>query len=102
MHHVVDKIAQDAEMASFQCGVDENMVGSMFIHSHQHPILDTLEKNGVPVFVVNICNIHEVVDKKKVNKTYMEEQQKVYSQVKDRPNTVVETPFVHVPISVTK
>src|SRR5260370_29152645 len=65
------------------------------------PFLTCL-KNGVPVFIVNICNIHEVVDKKKVNKTYMEEQQKVYSQVKDRPNAVVETAFVHIPISVTK
>ena len=102
MHHVVDKIAKDAGMASFQCGVDENMVGSMFIHSHQHPVLDMLEKHGVPVFVVNICNICEVVDKKKVNKTYMEEQQKAYSQVKDRPNAVVETAFVHVPVSFMK
>src|SRR5260370_37747414 len=102
MHHVVNKIAKDAGMASFQCGVDEDMVGSMFIHSHQHPVLDTLEKHGVPVFIVNICNVHEVVDKKKVNKTYMEEQQKVYSQVKDRPNAVVETAFVHIPISFTK
>ncbi len=42
MHHVVDKIAKDAGMASFQCGVDENLVGSMFIHSHQHPIVDVL------------------------------------------------------------
>ena len=78
------------------------MVGSMFICSHQHPILDMLEKHGVPVFIVNICNIHEVVDKKKVNKTYMEEQQKMYSQVKDRPNAVVETAFVHIPVSFTE
>src|SRR5260370_39006734 len=91
-------------MASFQCGFDENMVGSMFIHSHQHPILDTLEKHGVPVFIVNICDVHEdeVIDKKKVNKTYMEVQQKAYSQVKDKPNAEVDTAFVHIPVSLTQ
>src|SRR5258705_7596798 len=101
MHHVVDKIAKDAGMASFQCGVDENLVGSMFIHTHQHPILDMLGEHGVPVFIINLCNVHKVVDKKKVNQPYKEEQEEAYSQIMGKCGAVVEITFVHVPIFFT-
>ena len=57
MHHVVDKIAKDAGMASFHHGVDENLVGSTFIHAHQHPILDVLGEHGIPVFIINLCDV---------------------------------------------
>src|SRR5258707_12364333 len=97
MHHVVDKITKDAGMASFRCGVDENLVGSMFICTHQHPILDMLEEHGIPVFIINLCNVHKVVDKKKVNQPYKEEQEEVYSQIMGKNGAVVEIAFVHVP-----
>jgi len=42
----------------------------MFIHTHQHPILDMLEEHGVPVFIINLCDVRKVVDKKKVNQPY--------------------------------
>src|SRR5260370_22797109 len=61
MHHVVNRIAKDAGMASFQCGVDENLVGSTFICSHQHPIVDMLGEHGIPVFIINLCNVCKVV-----------------------------------------
>src|SRR5258708_26669393 len=101
MHHVVNRIAKDAGMASFQCGVDENLVGSTFIHSHQHPIVDMLGEHGVPVFIINLCNVHKVVDKKKVNQPYKEEQEEVYSQIVGKCGAVVEPAFVHVPVFFT-
>src|SRR5258707_1105731 len=101
MHHVVDKIAKDAGMASFQHGVDENLVGSTFIHAHQHPILDVLGEHGVPVFIINLCNVCKVVDKKKVNQPYKEEQEEAYSQIVGKHGAVVEITFVHVPIFFT-
>src|SRR5258708_8515662 len=101
MNHVVDKITKDAGMASFRHGVDENLVGSMFIRAHQHPILDMLGEHGVPVFIINLCDVRKVVDKKKVNQPYKEEQEEVYSQIMGKWGVVVETTFVHVPIFFT-
>src|SRR5258706_6938793 len=42
MHHVVNKIAKDAGMASFRRGVDENLVGSTFICAINIPFLTCL------------------------------------------------------------
>ena len=101
MHHVVNKIAKDAGMASFQHGFDENLVGSTLICSHQHPILDVLGEHGIPVFIINLCDVCKVVDKKKVNHPYKEEQEEAYSQIVGKHGAVVETTFVHVPIFFT-
>src|SRR5258708_40086799 len=70
----------------------------MFIHSRQHPMLDMLGENGVPVFIINLCNVHKVGDKKKVNQPYKEEQEEVYSQIMGKCGAVVEITFVHVPV----
>src|SRR5260221_3127621 len=53
----------------------------MFIHTHQHPILDVLGEHGVPVFIINVGDVHKVFDKKKVNQPYKEEQEEAYSQI---------------------
>src|SRR5258708_18477330 len=101
MHHVVDKIAKDAGMASFHHGVDENLVGSTFIHAHQHPILDVLGEHGIPVFIINLCDVRKVVNKKKVNQPYKEEQEEAYSQIVGKCGAVVEIALVHVPVFFT-
>src|SRR5260221_6050407 len=101
MHHVVDKVAKDGGMASFQCTVDENLVRETFIHAHQHPILDVLEEHGVPVFIINLTDVRKVVDKKNVNQPYKEEQEDVYSQIMGKHGAVVEITFVHIPIFFT-
>src|SRR5258705_8274896 len=73
----------------------------MFIHSHQHPIVDMLGEHGIPVFIINLCDVRKVVDKKKVNQPYKEEQEEVYSQIMGKHGAVVEITFVHVPIFFT-
>src|SRR5258705_12298599 len=100
MHHVVDKITKDAGMASFQCGVDENLVGSTFIHTHQHPILDVLGEHGIPVFIINLCDVRKVVDKEGQS-AIQEEEQEVYSQIVGNRGAVVEITFVHIPVFFT-
>jgi len=60
-----------------------------------------LGEHGVPVFIINLCNVHKVVDKKKVNQPYKEEQEEVYSQIVGKCGAVVETAFVHVPVFFT-
>src|SRR5258708_21692619 len=73
----------------------------MFIRTHQHPILDVLEEHGIPVFIINLCNVRKVVDKKKVNQPYKEEQEEAYSQIVGKRGAVVEIAFVHVPVFFT-
>src|SRR5258707_9542705 len=73
----------------------------MFIHSHQHPIVEVLGEHGIPVFIINLCDVCKVVDKKKVNQPYKEEQEEAYSQIVGKRGAVVEIAFVHVPVFFT-
>src|SRR5258708_30236653 len=73
----------------------------MFICAHQHPIVDMLGEHGVPVFIINLCDVCKVVDKKKVNQPYKEEQEETYSQIMGKCGAVVEITFVHIPIFFT-
>src|SRR5260221_9883218 len=60
-----------------------------------------LEEHGIPVFIINLCDVHKVVDKKKVNQPYKEEQEEAYSQIMGKRGAVVEIAFVHVPVFFT-
>ena len=77
------------------------MVGSTFIRTHQHPILDVLGEHGIPVFIINLCNVCKVVDKEGQSAIQEEEQEEVYSQIVGKHGAVVEIAFVHIPVFFT-
>src|SRR5260221_6233415 len=62
MHHVVDLTAHDNIMSFPQCGVDENMIGTMIFKDSQVMIGNKVETlvhhHGVPVFVVGFVHLH--------------------------------------------
>jgi len=64
MCHVVDLTAHDNNMSFLQCGVDENMIGTMIFKDSQVTIgneVETLVHHGVPVFVVGFVHLHHSI-----------------------------------------
>ena len=64
MCHIVDLTAHDNIMSFLQCGVDENMIGTMIFEDSQVMIgdeVETLVHHGVPVFVVGFVHLHHSI-----------------------------------------
>src|SRR5260221_8166531 len=64
MCHVVDLTVHDNNMSFLQCGVDENMIGTMIFKDSQVTIgdkVETLVCHGVPIFVVGFVHLHHSI-----------------------------------------